>query len=156
MKNLVLVFASFLLLVGTQVAASDAEVESIRTQLLEIAAMSAADLPTTKMTEKYMHSFAEEPTLLPANGAAIRGRDAIAEFYNTAFDGIKILSNKYEEPVIVVNGSMATRRYLGTAVFRLADDNEPVTAKNRYLDVLVKESGEWKMLWHSWVPVSWE
>ena len=156
MKTSVLVFASFLLLVGTQAAASDAEVESIRTQLLEIADMSVVVRPTTEMTEEYMYYFAEEPTLLPANGKAIRGRGAITDFYNNAFDGIKILSNKYEEPVIVVNGPMATRRYLGTAVFRLADDEEPVTAKNRYLDVLIKESGEWKMLWHSWVPVSWE
>jgi len=156
MKNLALLPTIILLLACTQVENSDNEVESIRTQLTEIAEMSALDRPTTEMTEEYLQYFAAEPTLLPANDAAIFGRDAIARFYNNAFDGITIISNKYEEPVIVVNGSTATRRYLGTAVFELAGEEEPVTAKNRYIDVLVKEGGEWKMLWHSWVPVTWE
>jgi ketosteroid isomerase-like protein len=156
MKNSALLAMSILLLACTQGVDSETEVESIHAQLLAIAEMSALERPTAEMTDEYMHYFADEPTLLPANGEAIYGRDAIAGFYNDAFDGIRILSNKYEEPVIVVDGNLATRRYLGTAVFALADDEEPVTAKNRYLDVLVKENGEWKMLWHSWVPVSWE
>lgn len=156
MKNLALAPTIILLLACTQAENSASEVESIRTQLLEIAEMSARDRPTAEMTEEYMRYFAEEPTLLPANGDAIVGREAIVRFYNNAFDGIKIVSNKYEEPVILVQGSIATRRYLGTAVFNLAAQEEPVTARNRYIDVLVKENGEWKMLWHSWVPVSWE
>ena len=156
MKFSVLLTTFCLLFICAHAGASETEVESIRTQLSEIAAMSTVERPTDEMTEEYMHYFAEEPTLLPANGKAIYGKKAIAEFYNSAFDGIRILSNKYMEPVIVVNGSIATRRYLGTAVFRLANDEEPVTAKNRYLDVLVKESDEWKMLWHSWVPVTWD
>ena len=51
---------------------------------------------------------------------------------------------------------MATRRYIGTAVFVIAGEEDRVTAKNRYIDILVKEDGEWKMFWHSFVPVSWE
>ena len=156
MKNLVLLPTIILLLACTQVENSDTEIESIRTQLIEISEMSALDRPTTEMTEEYMQYFAAEPTLLPANGAAIYGREAIAHFYNNAFSDITIISNEYAESVIVVNGSTATRRYLGTAVFELAGEEEPLTAKNRYIDVLVKEGGEWKMLWHSWVPVTWE
>jgi ketosteroid isomerase-like protein len=156
MNNLALLPTIILLLACTQVEKSDTEVESIRTQLIEIAKMSALDRPTTEMVEEYMQYFAAEPTLLPANGAAIYGRDSIARFYNNAFDGITIISNKYEKPVIVVHGSTATRRYSGTAVFQLAGSSSPATAKNRYVDVLVKEGGEWKMLWHSWVPVTWE
>jgi len=156
LKNLALLPTIFLLLACTKVENSDAEVELIRKQLTEIAEMSALDRPTTETTEEYMQYFAAEPTLLPANSAAIYGREAIARYYNNAFDDITIISNRYEEPVVVVNGSTATRRYLGTAVFELAGEEEPLTAKNRYIDVLVKEGDEWKMLWHSWVPVTWE
>lgn len=67
----------------------------------------------------------------------------------------KILSNRYDNPVIVVNGPMATRRYLGTAEFTVTGQEEILTAKNRYIDVLVKENGQWKTLWHSWIPVTW-
>lgn len=156
MKNCALLAMSILLLACPQGVGAETEIESIHGQLLAITRMSVLDQSTAETTNQYMHYFADEPTLLPANGKAIVGRDAIADFYNEAFADIRILSNKYEDPVIVVDGAMATRRYLGTAIFVLADNEAPITAKNRYLDVLVKENGEWKMLWHSWVPVSWE
>ena len=132
------------------------EEDAITAQLLEIAAMSRSALPTTEMTDRYLHYFAAEPTLLPADRAAIIGRDAIADFYNGVFKDIEILDNEYREPVVVVRGDTATRRYLGTAVFRVPGEEAPVTATNRYLDLLVKENGEWKMLWHAWVPVTWQ
>lgn len=156
MKNIALLSTFALLLACTQAEKSDIAVESIRGQLMEIAEMSALNRPTAEMTEEYMRYFAAEPTLLPANGAAIFGREAVAGFYNNAFNDIKIVSNKYEDVVIVVNGSIATRRYLGTAVFEISGEEELVIAKNRYVDILIKEGGEWKMLWHSWVPVTWE
>ena len=156
MKNIALLMTIVLCAACSQPGNSDKEVESIRAQLLEIATMSALDRPTAETTNEYMTFFSEEPTLLPAAGAAIHGREAIARFYNDAFSSITILSNVYERPVIVVTGEMATRRYFGTAEFIISGQDDPVTAKNRYIDVLVKENGDWKMLWHSWVPVSWE
>jgi hypothetical protein len=57
--------------------------------------------------------------------------------------------------VIDVHGEMATRRYIGTGAFRLAEQSEPVVVTNRYLDILIREDDEWKILLHSWVPVSW-
>lgn len=156
MKNLAILTTLGLCIACSQPDSSDNEAESIRAQLLKIAGMSSVDRPTKEMTEEYMMYFSEEPTLLPANGTAIHGREAIADFYNAAFDGITLLSNKYERPVIVVTGDMATRRYIGTAVFIVAGQEEPITDKKRYIDVLLKENGDWKMLWHSWVPVSWE
>jgi hypothetical protein len=136
MKNFALLTIIVLCISCSQPKDSDNEIESIRAQLLEIAEMSALDRPTAEMTSEYMTYFSKEPTLL--------------------LDGIKILSNQYENPVIVVSDDMATRRYIGTAVFIIAGEEVRVTAKNRYVDILVKENGEWKMLWHSFVPVSWE
>jgi ketosteroid isomerase-like protein len=158
MKNLAIVTTIVLCVACSQPNESDnaIEIESIRAQLLEIAEMSSVDRPIAELTDEYMTYFSKEPTLLPANGGAIHGQEAIAAFYNDVFDGIKILSNQYENPVIVVSDDMATRRYIGTAVFIIAGEADRVTAKNRYVDILVKENGEWKMLWHSFVPVSWE
>jgi len=137
-------------------AVSSSESEAIMAQLTEIAEISQSGLSTVEMTDSYLSYFAANPTLLPAGQAALTGREAIQNFYNGAFRDVVIESNIYRDPVIVVNGEMATRRYIGTAVLKIADQPDPVSATNRYLDVLIKEDGEWKMLWHSWVPVDWE
>ena len=144
------------LVVSASALASDDEVEVIRTQLHEIAWMSAEDRPVTEMTEEYMTYFAAEPTLLPPNSEPIVGRDAIAEFYNGAFGGIRLISNRYYDESIVVYGDMASRHYIGMAHLSFPGDASEVMSINRYIDVLVREDGEWKMVWHSWVPVTWE
>jgi len=154
MKYLALVSICILMFACTDVGDTDTEIELIRAQLVEIAEMSALDRATAEMTNEYLRYFAAEPTLQPADGDSIHGRDAIARFYNDAFENIKILSNTYKEPVITINGATAIRRYTGIAVFAVAGQSEQVTATNRYTDVLIKESGEWRMLLHSWVPVA--
>lgn len=150
------VFLAFQTLVYSTETTSSSESEVLRAQLSEIAEMSQSGLPTDEMTDRYLRYFADNPTLLPAGQAALTGRKSVADFYNSAFKDINILSNVYRDPVIVVSGDMAIRRYIGTAVFKMADEPDPVSATNRYLDILIKTNGEWKMLWHSWVPVDWE
>ena len=93
MKNYSLIAIMVLCISCSQPKDSDNEIESIRAQLLEIAEVSALDRSTAEMTDEYMTYFSEEPTLLPANGVAIYGREAIAGFYSDVFDGIKILRN---------------------------------------------------------------
>jgi len=153
MKILALLPVFIVLFACNKASEPDAEIQTIRTQLEEIAAMSALDRPTSALTSEYLRYFATEPTLQPADGDSIHGRDAIARFYNDAFENIKIISNTYKEPEIAINGATAIRRYTGIAVFAVTGQSEQVTAANRYTDVLIKESGEWKMLLHSWVPV---
>ena len=145
------------LCLGTSVFASDSEIEIIRAQLHEIAWMSAEDRPVSEMAEEYISYFSAEPTLLPPNSEAIVGRDAIEEFYKGAFGGVRLISNQYFDEEIIVNGGMASRHYMGMAhlSFPGADMTEIVSI-NRYVDVLVKEDGAWRMVWHSWVPVTWD
>jgi len=154
MKNLALLSICIVLFACTKASDPDTEIQTIRMQLEEIAAMSDLDRPTSEMTNEYLRYFATDPTLQPAGGDSIHGRDAIARFYNDAFENIKILSNTYKEPLIAINGATAIRRYTGIAVFAVAGQSEQVTAKNRYTDVLIKEGDEWRMLLHSWVPVA--
>ena len=135
-------------------SSSDSEV--IARQLIEIYNIPYSGLSTVEMAESHLRFFAETPTLLPANQAAIVGRQPVADFYNGAYQGIEFVSNTYRDLVIAVYGDMATRRFIGTGVFRIAGQPDTVAANNRYLDVLVKEDDKWKILLHSWVPVAWE
>ena len=131
------------------------DTQLLKEQLVEIAEMTASGLPTEDMTDRYVSYFADSPTLLPAGQDALLGRDAIRDFYNSAFSGIEILSNEYYEVVVVVDEELAVRRYLGTAMFRVPKDSEPISVTNRYIDVLSKLDGNWKIVWHSWTPATW-
>ena len=123
--------------------------------LVEIADMTVSGLPIEEMTKRYLSFFSDSPTLLPPGQSAVLGRDAIGDFYNTAFDGFEILGNHYHEVVVEVIGRSAVRRYLGTATFRASEDSEPISVTNRYIDVLEKFDGSWKIVWHSWTPAVW-
>ncbi len=154
MKRLLPLLAALCL--GTSAFASEDEVEIIRAQLHEIAWMSAEDRPVSEMADEYMTYFAADPTLLPPNSEPLAGREAIEEFYNSVFGGVRLISNQYFDEEIVVSGDMASRRYIGMAHLSFPGDASEVVSINRYVDVMVREDGEWKMLWHSWVPVTWE
>ena len=127
----------------------------LKEQLVEIAEMTVSRLPIEEMTDRYLSYFSDNPTLLPPGQSAVLGRDAIGEFYNAAFDGIEIVENQYHEVVVEVTERSAVRRYLGTAMFRVSEDSEPISVTNRYIDVLEKSDGSWKIVWHSWTPAVW-
>jgi ketosteroid isomerase-like protein len=127
----------------------------LKDQLVEIAEMTVSGLPTEEMTERYLSYFSDNPTLLPPGQSAVLGRDAIGEFYNSAFDGLEILGNQYHDVVVEVTERSAVRRYLGTAMFRVSEDAEPISVTNRYIDVLEKFDGSWEIVWHSWTPAVW-
>jgi ketosteroid isomerase-like protein len=137
-------------------AGEDFEADQIRFQLTEIAMMTGSASSPDELIRRYMKYFSETPTLLPPDQGAIHGRAAITEFYRQGFHGMKIISNRYTDPVVVVEGGMAVRRYFGTGVVSIDDDPEHISFANRYVDILRKENGEWKMHWHSWVPIQWD
>lgn len=56
--------------------------ESISAQLAEIYDISQSDLSADEMADRHLRFFAETPTLLPVNQAAIVGREAVADFYH--------------------------------------------------------------------------
>jgi ketosteroid isomerase-like protein len=135
---------------------SSSDSEAITTQLIEIYNIPYSGLSTDEMADNHLRFFAKDPTILPPNQSAIVGYQPIADLYYGAYQEIEFVSNTYRDLEIVVHGDMATRRFIGTGVFRIAGQPDPVTSKNRYLDVLVREDDEWKILLHSWVPVSGE
>jgi hypothetical protein len=62
------------------------------------------------------------------------------------------VSNLYTKPTIEVATGFAVRTYEGTAVIRLSESDDILSYTNVYTDVLAHENGEWKIVWHSWVP----
>ncbi len=127
----------------------------LKKQLVEIAEMTVSGLPTEVMTKRYLSYFSDSPTILPPGQSAVLGREEIGEFYNAGFDGIEILGNEYHAVVVEVTERSAVRRYLGTAKFRTSKDSEPISVTNRYVDVLEKSDGGWKIVWHMWTPAVW-
>jgi ketosteroid isomerase-like protein len=127
----------------------------LKQQLVEIAEMTVSGLPNREMTDRYLSYFSDSPTLLPPGQEVVLGRDTIAEFYNAAFDGIEILDNKYHGIIVEVTDRSAVRRYLGTATLLVSKDSDPISVTNRYIDVLEKFDGDWKIVWHSWTPAVW-
>lgn len=127
----------------------------LKQQLVEIAEMTLSGLATEEITKRYLAYFSDSPTLLPPGQGAVLGREAIGEFYNAGFAGIEILENKYHAVVVEVTDRSAVRRYFGTAKFRTSEDSEPISVTNRYVDVLEKSDGSWKIVWHSWTPAVW-
>jgi ketosteroid isomerase-like protein len=146
-------FAMILALLWSGSAAFADDIEDLEAQLHEIAALTVSGLPVAESMTKYVDYFSEDSVLLPAGGDPIEGKAAILEFYVTGFEGVEILTNEYSEIVSIVDGDFAVRRYIGTASARSAPASDPSYHTNRYVDVLRNDDGEWKIVWHSFVPV---
>ncbi len=146
-------FAMFLALLLSASAAFAGDIEDLEAQLHEIAALTVSGLPADESMERYVGYFSEDAVLLPAGRDPIEGKVAILEFYVTGFEGAELLTNEYSEIVTIVDGDFAVRRYKGIAAARFAPASDPAYYTNRYLDVLRKDNGEWKIVWHSFVPV---
>ena len=137
------------------VSSTNAETEAITALLNEFYNLSVTEGSVDTLTDNHLRFFSEQPMILPPGRAPLNGREAVAQFYSGIFElGIDIVENSYADLTIVVQGDIATRRYVGTGVFRTGNQNESQTAVNRYLDVLTKEDGQWKTLVHSWVSVN--
>jgi hypothetical protein len=124
--------------------------------LSEIYEISTSDLSAVEKAERHLRFFAAAPTILPFDDDAIDGIVDVTNFYHRAYEDFEIVSNTYRDLVIVIHGDLATRRFVGTGVFRVSGQPEQIAGTSRYLDVLIKENDQWKILLHSWVPVSWE
>ncbi len=133
---------------------SESETQAIASQLDKIYDLSKAEGSVEAMTENHLRFFVDQPTVLPPNQEAIVGREAVAEFYSSAYRNIKFVDNSYTDLTIVIQGDTATRQYVGTGVFEIAGLEEPQTVSNRYVDVMTRKDGEWKTLLHSWASAN--
>ena len=137
---------------GSQV---EADLSAIRSQLEDIEAVLSSGLPITTINQKYLEFFVDELVLLPPGRKAVHGREAALAFYNDTFGMITALSMVYQAPEIIVEGNLATRRYVGNSKFQIDTESEPGSASGRYVDILQKQSdGAWRIVWHTWTRLN--
>jgi uncharacterized protein (TIGR02246 family) len=105
----------------------------------------------TRGAEGYVSFFAADGAVLPPDGPAIEGRDAIRQWIQKVLDesttkDVRLIPG----PMQVANG-WATWRFTlsGRRVFKKG--GAPVPFNNKYLDVLRKQQdGSWKFVYRMW------
>ena len=151
-----LVKTAFLsLLVGCTGGTQQSE-EQIRMALAEqlqnIEEMTNQGHPPEHANKLYLEYFSANPSVLPHGGELLTGKEEIAAFYTEVFSAGKLISNAYKEPVIGISDHYAVRVYEGTAEIQPSNRRRAISYTNIYTDVMVREEGQWKIQWHSWVP----
>ena len=132
----------------------EADFSAIMGQLEDIEALMSSGLPITNLNEKYLEFFVDDLVLLPPGGSAVEGRDAALAFFNDVWGGVTLIAVNYETPVIMLEGDMAVRRYVGSGEFLIDAESEPVTGSGRYIDILQRQSdGGWRIVWHTWTQI---
>jgi ketosteroid isomerase-like protein len=136
---------------------SEFEEQAITRQLDDIYRASLASGEVEERLRIQLRFFVEQPILQPPDQPAIVGHEAVSEFYSGIFaSGVQILKNEYSELKIVVDGEIATRKYVGEGIFITSELTTPQSSRSRFFDVLIKENGEWRTLLHSWSPEKFE
>lgn len=119
-------------------------------QLSDIEALFVPGQSFESVLDGYLGFFAEGSVLLPPDGPEVSGLAAIERFYADGFAGLAPVSLEYTEPDVLVSGDLAARRYDGTAVAVVSSTSDTLRFSTRYLDVVRRAEGEWRIVWHSW------
>lgn len=134
---------------------TEADYAAISSQLNDMEAVLSSGLPMSTINENYLEFFVDDLVLLPPGRRALHGREAALEYYNNTFGALTDLSIVYQEPDIIVDGNLATRRYVSRVIFQVDPDSEPGTASGRYIDILQKQAdGTWRIVWHAMTPLN--
>ncbi|WP_171032751.1 YybH family protein [Fodinibius saliphilus] len=128
----------------------------IADQMDTIEELVSAGVSTDSILTQYLELFIDDPVLIPPGRSVIQGRDSALGFYKNAFSNIEILDVVYEEPVILIDGDMAARRFTGTTKIQIKGQVDTLLSTSRYVDVLQKQpDGKWRIAWHAWEQVDW-
>ena len=134
---------------------SEADIAAISRQLKDIEAVLSSGLPMSTINENYLEFFVDKLVLLPPGRRAIHGREAALEFYNNSFGSLTAFSAVAQQPEILVDGDLATRRYVVNYKFQVGADSEPGSSSGRYIDILQKQAdGTWRIVWHAMTPLN--
>ncbi len=134
---------------------TEADLSAISSQLEDMEAVLSSGLPMATINQNYLEQFCvDDLVVLPPNRRAIHGREAALDYFNNTFGALTNLSVVYQQPEILIDGNLATRRYVGNVQFQVGTDSEPGTAAGRYIDILQKQAdGSWRIVWHAMTPL---
>jgi ketosteroid isomerase-like protein len=99
--------------------------------------------------DTYVMFFSEDAVMMPPNEAPVTGREAIRAWVAPILEQFDLSG----EPVVQetrVAGDLAYRRYSIAAAFAPKVGGDPIPFDHKYVDVLRKIGGEWRIHCHMW------
>lgn len=149
------------LLISVGVAAFICTSQPSATQKLEssdsdVAAINAfygqwSQALATRGADGYVSFFIDDGALLPPDGPAVEGKDAIRKWIQKALDEYETKDAKIEFGPVRVSNGWAVRRFTLSALRVPKRGSEPKRFNNKYLDVIQKQpDGTWKFVYRMW------
>lgn len=105
----------------------------------------------TRGAEGYVSFFLENGAVLPPDGPAVEGKDAIRSWIQKTLDDFTTRDTRLVPGAMTVSDGMATWRFTISGERVPKKGGNPVRFSNKYLDVLKKQpDGSWKFLYRMW------
>ncbi|HLG16047.1 MAG TPA: SgcJ/EcaC family oxidoreductase [Blastocatellia bacterium] len=131
---------------GQKAEGSDADVAAINAFYGQWAQALA-----TRGAEGYVSFFADDGALLPPDGPAIEGKEAIRKWIQKVLEDFEIKDARLEMGPPRVSNGWAVRRFTISGLSVPRKGGESKRFNNKYLDVIQKQpDGQWKFLYRMW------
>jgi ketosteroid isomerase-like protein len=98
--------------------------------------------------EGYMNHLSEEAVMMYSGQPAVVGTAKIRSFITDFFENYKFEFNPWQSNEIQVMGDWAFHRYSGIATITPKSGGESIKLDRKYIDILRKEAGSWKVTHH--------
>lgn len=98
--------------------------------------------------EGYMNHLSEEAVMMYSGQPAVVGTAKIRSFITDFFKNYKFQFNPWQSDEIQVLGDWSFHRYSGIATITPKGGGESVKLDRKYIDILRKEAGSWKVTHH--------
>jgi uncharacterized protein (TIGR02246 family) len=144
------------LMIGVVSLDQEARAQKPGTSDDEVAAINAfygkwSEALATRGAEGYASFFVADGAVLPPDGPAIEGRDAIRKWIQKVLDESSVKDARLTWGPLHMTSGMAVRRFTlsGQRVPKAGGD--PVRFNNKYVDVIQKQAdGSWKFILRMW------
>lgn len=128
---------------SVQESAVDDDRQAVRSVLEDIVAASEVG-----DADAYVKFVAEDAVMMYSGMPAVIGREAVHNFVSDFFRDYRFKFDPWRSEEIKVTGDWAFHRYSGIAIVTPVGGGEPVRLDRKYVDILKKEDGVWKISHH--------
>ncbi|MFC1651090.1 YybH family protein [Candidatus Latescibacterota bacterium] len=98
--------------------------------------------------EGYMNHLSEEAVMMYSGQPAVMGTAKIRPFITDFFENFEFQFNPWQSDEIQVLDDWAFHRYSGIATITPKSGGESIKLDRKYIDILRKETGSWKVTHH--------
>lgn len=96
----------------------------------------------------YVGWLTDDAVMMYSGQPAVVGREAIRSFIDDFFANNTFQFDPWQSEEIQVDGSLAFHRYSGVATIAPKNGGEAIELDRKYIDILRKEGGSWKISHH--------